>query len=128
MSSPGPSGAGPKKTKIKKKVVKKKKDDESTKKDGSATDETASNSDRRDDGNAPNPPRTLSAGASMRDAANRVLTLALKNEWTAAEGVIKSLEKSVDKAKKEAEEEVIISPMAGVQDPVRFFLSSAVLK
>lgn len=120
MSSPGPSGAGPKKTKIKKKVVKKKKDDESTKKDGSATDETASNSDRRDDGNAP-PPRTLSAGASMRDAANRVLTLALKNEWTAAEGVIKSLEKSVDKAKKEAEEEVIISPMAGVQDPVRFF-------
>lgn len=124
MSSPGPSGAGPKKTKIKKKVVKKKKDEESTKKDGSATDETASNSDRRDDGNAPkdgNPPRTLSAGASMRDAANRVLTLALKNEWTAAEGVIKSLEKSVDKAKKEAEEEVIISPMAGVQDPVRLF-------
>lgn len=117
MSSPGPSGgAGPKKTKIKKKVVKKKKDDDS-KKDGTATDETGSQSDRRDDG-AP-PPRQLSAGASMRDAANRILTLALKNEWTAAEGVIKSLEKAVDKAKKEAEEEVIISPMAGVQDPVR---------
>lgn len=124
MSSPGPSGgAGPKKTKIKKKVVKKKKEDEVTKKDGSATDETASNSDRRDDGNAPNPPRTLSAGASMRDAANRLLTLTLKNEWTAAEGLIKSLEKNVEKAKAAADEEVIISPMAGVQDPVSFNFS-----
>lgn len=120
MSSPGPSG--PKKNKIKKKVVKKKKDDdEKTKKDGSATDETASNSDRREDANASNPPKPLSAGASMRDAAHRILTLALKNEWTAGEGVIKSLEKAVEKAKAAAEEEVVISPLSGVQDPVSLF-------
>lgn len=119
MSSPGPSG-GPKKNKIKKKVVKKKKDDDDkTKKDGSATDETASNSDRREDATAStNPPKPMSAGASMRDAAHRILTLALKNEWTAAEGVIKSLEKAVEKAKAAAEEEVVISPLSGVQDPV----------
>lgn len=122
MSSPGPSG--PKKNKIKKKVVKKKKDEEDkTKKDGSATDETASNSDRREDAGASNPPKPLSAGASMRDAAHRILTLALKNEWTAAEGVIKSLEKAVEKAKAAADEEVVISPLGGVQDPVSWQLS-----
>jgi hypothetical protein len=122
MSSPGPSG--PKKNKIKKKVVKKKKDEEDkTKKDGSATDETASNSDRREDATTSNPPKPLSAGASQRDAAHRILTLSLKNEWTAAEGVIKSLEKAVEKAKAAAEEEVVISPLSGVQDPVRYQLT-----
>lgn len=126
MSSPGPSGGGgtgPKKSKVKKKVTKKKKDDEPDKimrKDGSATDETASNSDRRDDASTAVPERKpQSAGASMRDAAQRILTLALKGDWTAAEGVIKSLEKAVEKAKVAAgEEEVYIAPMIGVQDPV----------
>lgn len=128
MSSPGPpggssGGGGPKKSKVKKKVSKKKKDDEEkVRKDGSATDETASNSDRRDDGTAAAaaaPERKpQSAGASMRDAAQRILTLALKTEWTAAEGVIKSLEKAVEKAKAAAEEEIYIAPLAGVLDPV----------
>lgn len=123
MSSPGPSGgSGPKKNKVKKKVTKKKKDEEEKiKKDGSATDETASNSDRRDESTQPAAtPKPQSAGASMRDAAQRVLTLALKTEWTAVEGVIKSLEKAVEKAKINAEEEIYLAPLAGVLDPVRF--------
>lgn len=125
MSSPGPpsgGGPGPKKTKVKKKVTKKKKDDDDkVRKDGSATDETASNSDRRDENAAAAPERKpQSAGASMRDAAQRILTLALKAEWTAVEGVIKSLEKAVEKAKVLAEEEIYLAPMAGVLDPVSF--------
>jgi hypothetical protein len=129
MSSPGPSGgggSGPKKTKVKKKVTKKKKEEEperpAVRKDGSATDETASNSDRREDASAAAQPerKPQSAGASMRDAAQRILTLALKAEWTAVEGVIKSLEKAVEKAKAAAEEEVFFAPMAGVSDPVSY--------
>lgn len=124
MSSPGPpsgGGTGPKKTKVKKKVTKKKKDEDDNKvrKDGSATDETASNSDRREEAAAAVPEKKpQSAGASMRDAAQRILTLALKGEWTAVEGVIKSLEKAVEKAKAAAEEEIYLAPMAGVLDPV----------
>jgi uncharacterized protein with NAD-binding domain and iron-sulfur cluster len=125
MSSPGPSGGGgPKKSKVKKKVTKKKKDDEPEKvvrKDGSATDETASNGDRREDASSAAVPerKPQSAGASMRDAAQRILTLALKGDWTAAEGVIKSLEKAVEKAKAAAgEEEIYLAPMVGVLDPV----------
>lgn len=125
MSSPGPSGGGgPKKSKVKKKVTKKKKDDDEkpervVRKEGSATDETASNSDRRDDASAVPERKPQSAGASMRDAAQRILTLALKGDWTAAEGVIKSLEKAVEKAKVAAgEEEIYIAPMVGVLDPV----------
>jgi hypothetical protein len=124
MSSPGPpSGGAPKKTKVKKKITKKKKDDDDkVRKDGSATDETASNSDRREEGAASAPEKKpQSAGASMRDAAQRVLTLALKGEWTAVEGVIKSLEKAVEKAKAASEEEIYLAPMAGVLDPVSFF-------
>jgi hypothetical protein len=123
MSSPGPpSGGAPKKTKVKKKVTKKKKeDDEKVRKDGSATDETASNSDRREEGAASAPEKKpQSAGASMRDAAQRILTLALKGEWTAVEGVIKSLEKAVEKAKAASEVEIYLAPMAGVLDPVSF--------
>lgn len=123
MSSPGPpgpsGGTGPKKPKVKKKVTKKKKDDdEKVKKDGSATDETASNSDRRDENTALVEKKPQSAGASMRDAAQRILTLALKAEWTATEGVIKSLEKAVEKAKTNAEEEIHLAPLAGIMDPV----------
>lgn len=120
MSSPGPSGGnGPKKNKVKKKVTKKKKEDEEkVKKDGSATDETASNSDRREEAPAATTPKPQSAGASMRDAAQRILTLALKAEWTAVEGVIKSLEKAVEKAKANSEEEIYLAPLAGVLDPV----------
>lgn len=120
MSSPGPSGgSGPKKNKVKKKVTKKKKEDEDkVRKDGSATDETASNSDRREEVPSTTNPKPQSAGASMRDAAQRILTLALKTEWTAVEGVIKSLEKAVEKAKSNAEEEIHLAPLAGVLDPV----------
>ena len=117
MSSPGPSG-GPKKNKVKKKVTKKKaKDDEveKVKKDGSATDETASNSDKKEvDDKTPTTPKPQSAGASVRDAAQRVLTLAMKSEWTAVEGVIKSLEKAVANAGEDAH----LAPLAGVSDPV----------
>jgi hypothetical protein len=126
MSSPGPSGGtGPKKKQVKKKVTKKKKEDEEkVKKDGSATDETASNSDRREgrEGREEVLPSTSakpqSAGASMRDAAQRILTISLKGEWTAVEGIIKSLEKAVEKAKAAAEEDIYLAPLAGVLDPV----------
>lgn len=128
MSSPGPSGgSGPKKTKVKKKVTKKKKEEEEKlKKDGSATDETASNSDRKEEPQPSTTPKPQSAGASMRDAAQRILTLALKTEWTAVEGVIKSLEKAVEKAKIAAaalEEDIYLAPLAGVFDPVSFDLN-----
>jgi hypothetical protein len=120
MSSPGPSGgSGPKKNKVKKKVTKKKKEDEEkVKKDGSATDETASNSDRREEVLPSTTGKPQSAGASMRDAAQRILTISLKGEWTAVEGIIKSLEKAVEKAKAGAEEEIHLAPLAGVLDPV----------
>lgn len=119
MSSPGDDGN--KKNKVKKKITKKKKEeDEKVKKDGSATDETASNSDRREEVPAVIIPKPQSAGASMRDAALRILTLALKGEWTAVEGVIKSLEKAVEKAKSNSEEEIYLAPLAGVLDPVSF--------
>lgn len=123
MSSPGPSGGTvPKKTKVKKKVTKKKKEEEEkVRKDGSATDETASNSDRKEEPQLSTTPKPQSAGASMRDAAQRILTLALKTEWTAVEGVIKSLEKAVEKAKTNAEEEIYLAPLAGVLDPVSFW-------
>lgn len=132
MSSPGPSGGGtgPKKSKVKKKVTKKKKDDEPDKvrKDGSATDETASNSDRRDDASAAAVPerKPQSAGASMRDAAQKMLTVALKGDWTAAEGIIKSLEKAVEKAKAAAgDEEIYLAPISGVSDPVSSYATDA---
>jgi hypothetical protein len=126
MSSPGPSGGtGPKKKQVKKKVTKKKKEDEEkVKKDGSATDETASNSDRREGREVreevlpSTSAKPQSAGASMRDAAQRVLTISLKGEWTAVEGIIKSLEKAVEKAKAAAEEDIYLAPLAGVLDPV----------
>ena len=121
MSSPGPTsgGDGPKKNKVKKKITKKKKEDEDkVKKDGSATDETASNSDRREEVPPVITPKPQSAGASMRDAAQRILTLALKGEWTAVEGIIKSLEKAVEKAKANTDEDIYLAPLAGVFDPV----------
>lgn len=130
MSSPGPSGgSGPKKTKVKKKVTKKKKEEEEkVRKDGSATDETASNSDRREEPQTAATPKPQSAGASMRDAAQRILTLALKTEWTAVEGVIKSLEKAVEKAKLNAEEDIYLAPLAGVLDPVSLIIFEFNLK
>lgn len=97
---------------------KKKEDEEKVKKDGSATDETASNSDRREEVLPSTSAKPQSAGASMRDAAQRILTIGLKGEWTAVEGIVKSLEKAVEKAKASAEEEIYLAPLAGVLDPV----------
>lgn len=121
MSAPAPPGvpsgpSGGKKGKVKKKVAKKKttKDekDDKAKKEESATDEPGSG--KEDGGGTPKPG---SAGSSVRDAALRVLMLSLKSEWTAVEGVIKSLEKAVEKAG----DEIKLQPLAAIVDPVRVF-------
>lgn len=134
MSSPGPPPgrgdkkerkSGKKKGSGKKKTSKKKtkdSDDESrrSKKDGSTTDEGASGSGAKDDeegGAERTGPKPKSAGQTVRDAAQRVLNLAVKGEWTAVEGVLKSIEKAVALAGEEAH----LAPMAGVLDPVSTF-------
>lgn len=129
MSSPGPppgkedkkeKKSGKKKGSTKKKGSKKKtkSDDERSKKDGTSTDEGGAGS-KEEDGDGTKKPK--SAGQTLRDAAQRVLNLAMKSEWTAVEGVLKSIEKAVALAGEEAH----LVPIAGVLDPVSsHFLNS----
>ena len=120
MSAPPPGPSSGKKGKVKKKVTKKKtaKDEDDTKKDESAPEEPSTSGvgggDKKDESGNPVTPKPSSAGSSVRDGALRVLTLSLKSEWTAVEGVIKSLEKAVEKVGDETKPQ----PFAGVSDPV----------
>lgn len=131
MSSPGPppgrgedkkekkSGAkkkGSGKKKGSKKRARSKSDDERSKKDGSTTDDGGASGAKDDEEGGKKP---KSAGQTIRDAAQRVLNLAVKSEWTAVEGVLKSIEKGVALAGEEAH----LVPMAGVLDPVSTHLS-----
>lgn len=75
-------------------------------------DETGSNGDHKDEPGSP--PKPQSAGASMRDAAQRLLVLSQKGDWSPVEQVLKSLEKAVAAGG----EDVNHSPLAGVADPV----------
>lgn len=59
-------------------------------------------------------PKPISAGQTQRDAANKVLNLSLKQEWTPLEQTLKSMEKFIAAGG----EEVNSSPLAGVMDPV----------
>lgn len=55
-----------------------------------------------------------SAGASVRDAAQKLLGLTMRQEWTPVEQVIKTLEKAVASSN----DDMNLSPLAGVLDPV----------
>lgn len=76
-------------------------------------DDTSINGDRKDvdTGAAPKPP---SAGASIRETANKVLSLAMKGEWTPIEQELKKLEKYVANQGEDGN----TIPLAGVHDPV----------
>jgi hypothetical protein len=56
-----------------------------------------------------------SAGANVRDAAQRILVLCQKGEWAPVDQVLKSMEKSIAAAGEDAN----TVPLAGVADIVR---------
>lgn len=81
-------------------------------------DDVSSNGDKKDVKSVvdeANPPKPQSAGASVRDAAQKLLGLTMRQEWTPIEQVIKSLEKAVAASGDDSN----LSPLAGVLDPVR---------
>lgn len=87
-----------------------------SKADADVKDDVSSNGDKKDVKSADeaSAPKPQSAGASVRDAAQKLLGLAMKQEWTPVEQVIKSLEKAVAVAS----DDLNLTPLAGVMDPV----------
>lgn len=75
-------------------------------KDGKSPDETAAP--------APAAPKPQSAGATIRDAGQKLLTLTMKQEWNTIDPVLKQLEKIVAAGGGETN----VAPLAGVLDPV----------
>ncbi|KAL1490865.1 hypothetical protein ABEB36_011550 [Hypothenemus hampei] len=59
-------------------------------------------------------PKPQSAGANLRDAAQRILTLCQKAEWAPIDQILKSMEKAIANAG----EDVNSTPLAGVVDLV----------
>lgn len=89
----------------------------SSKADPDVKDDVSSNGDKKDvksSDEASTATKPQSAGASVRDAAQKLLGLAMKQEWTPVEQVIKSLEKAVAVAS----DDLNLTPLAGVMDPV----------
>lgn len=82
-------------------------DANSDKKDGKTPDDTTATT--------PTAPKPQSAGATIRDAGQRLLSLTMKQEWTSIDPVLKQLEKIVAAGGGEAN----VAPLAGVMDPVR---------
>ena len=83
-----------------------------SKADSDPKDDSSSNGDKREvDVFTPKPP---SAGASIRETANKVLALAMKSEWTPIEAELKKLEKYVANAGEDGNH----IPLAGVHDLV----------
>ncbi|XP_052864009.1 poly [ADP-ribose] polymerase tankyrase-1 [Anopheles cruzii] len=84
---------------------------------GSGKDESsAGNGDKKPDkadAEQPSQPKPGSAGATVRDGAQKVLNLAMKSEWAPVEAVLKGLEKAVAAGGDDAN----LSPLAGVLDP-----------
>lgn len=125
MSQPGgKKGGGPKGAAKRAAAAAKADDDSAAAPTAKAPDadaskeDAASDGDKRDkgsEGDAPAKPQ--SAGASTRDAATKVLNLALKGEWTPVEQTLKALEKSIANAGEDAN----TTPLAGVMDPVSKF-------
>ncbi|KFB41499.1 AGAP008559-PA-like protein [Anopheles sinensis] len=84
---------------------------------GSAKDDSSANGDKKSDkadAEQPSQPKPGSAGATVRDGAQKVLNLALKSEWAPVEAVLKGLEKAVAAGGDDASQ----TPLAGVLDPV----------
>lgn len=86
-----------------------------SKADSDPKDDSSSNGDRKEvDGAAtPKPP---SAGASIRDTANKILALSVKSEWTPCEQELKKLEKYVANVGEDGN----TTPLAGVHDAVSY--------
>lgn len=59
-------------------------------------------------------PKPQSAGATIRDAGQKLLSLTMKQEWTSIDPVLKQLEKIVAAGNAETN----TTPLAGVMDPV----------
>lgn len=59
-------------------------------------------------------PKPQSAGATIRDAGQKLLSLTMKQEWTSIDPVLKQLEKIVAASGAETN----VAPLAGVTDPV----------
>jgi hypothetical protein len=87
-----------------------------SKPESESKDETSSNGDKKETKTeeTPPPPKPQSAGASIRDAATKILNLAMKSEWTAMDPAMKAVEKAVAAGGDETNS----SPLAGVNDPV----------
>lgn len=82
-------------------------------------DETASNGDKKDGKTddtttTPTAPKPQSAGATIRDAGQKLLALTMKQEWTSIDPTLKQLEKILAAGGGEAN----LAPLAGVADPV----------
>lgn len=76
-------------------------------------DDSSSNGDRKEVDGAP-APKPPSAGASIRDAANKILALSIKGEWTPVEQELKKLEKYVANQGEDGN----TMPLAGIHDVV----------
>lgn len=84
-------------------------------------DDASSNGDKKDTKSgdeataaAVPAPKPQSAGATIRDAGQRLLSLTMKQEWTSIDPVMKQLEKIVSSGTSEGS----AAPLAGVMDPV----------
>jgi len=64
-------------------------------------------------------PKPGSAGATTRDAAQRLLALCQKSEWPGVDQLLKNLEKVVSSSG--SAEEGVANPLAGVADPVSHY-------
>lgn len=86
-------------------------------------DETGSNGDKKDGKTpddppaAPEPKKPQSAGATIRDAGQKLLGLTMKQEWTSIDPVLKQLEKIMAAGGGEHN----LAPLLGVADPVSIF-------
>lgn len=91
---------------------------ESSKKDTPSKDkdESGSNGDGPSEA-APGPSKPQSAGASIRDAAQRIMSLTSKGEWSPIEQILKQIERALAVVTASGED-VNTNPLAGVADPV----------
>lgn len=87
-----------------------------SKADSDPKDDSSSNGDRKEVEGAP-APKPPSAGASIRETANKVLTLSQKGEWTPVEQELKKLEKYVANQGEDGN----TMPLLGVHDQVRLY-------
>lgn len=123
MSQPGKKGGGSKGQKPDKDDSKDKiketpnKDD---KKDKDDKDKNNGDGDKAE--GPPSPPKPQSAGASIRDAAQRILNLTSKGEWSPIEQIIKQIERQIANCLAQGEE-VVTNPLSGISDPVRYIVT-----